>query len=35
MKLETKYICEETKPTVFLQFSWLVMNMLKAILINT
>ena len=34
MKLEIEYICEETKPTMFLQFSWLVMNMRKAILIN-
>ena len=34
MKLEIEYICEETKPTMFLQFSWLVMNVRKAILIN-
>ena len=34
MKLEIEYICEETKPTMFLQFSWLVMNVHKAILIN-
>ena len=34
MKLEIEYICEETKPTMFLQFSWLVMNVRKEILIN-
>ena len=34
MKLEIEYICEETKPTMFLQFSWLVMNVRKAILIS-